>query len=214
MGSLAGLLEIAYNYRVNSVPPEPAEATLAQPFIPALHWILRVGVLLCFVGHGAFGVITKPAWFPYFAVVGIGAATAIRLQPLIGVHDISLGLFTFLSPRPIVLLWMCLWCVWTALLRPLAGQGWWEFLERAGNYGVPLAFLLLHGWPRTGRGWVETIRPRPVSPETLRRVARALRWTTALLLIGHGGFGAFQHKAMLSEMYAHVGVPAAPWGHP
>lgn len=38
-----------------------------------------------------------------------------------------------------MLAWMLLWCLWTALLRPLSGQGWWEFLDRAGNYGVRLA---------------------------------------------------------------------------
>ncbi len=185
-----------------------------HPLTPALHWVFRIGVLMCFVGHGAFGVLTKPAWFPYFAVVGIGAATAVRWQPLIGVHDISLGVFTFLSPRPLVLLWMIVWCVWTALLRPFSGQGWWEFLERAGNYGVPIAFLLLAGWPRLRGEWLRTIRPRPVPPGTLRRAATVLRWTTGLLLIGHGGFGAFQHKEMLSDMYAHAGIPVTPWLHP
>ncbi len=211
---LAGCAENVYNHVVNSVPPKPAEATLPQPFIPALHWIFRAGVLMCFVGHGAFGIITRPAWFPYFAVVAITAAAALRLEPLIGVHDISLGVFTFLSPRPIVLLWAGIWCTWTALLRPLAGEGWWEFLERAGNYGVPLAFLLLHGWPRSRRAWFETIRPAPVPPEILGRVAGVLRWTTGLLLIGHGGFGALQHKPMLADMYTHAGLPAIPWGHP
>ena len=205
---------MAYNYRVNSVPPKPAEATSTHPLTPALHWVFRIGVLMCFVGHGAFGILTKPAWFPYFAVVGIGAATAIRWQPLIGVHDISLGVLTFLTPRPLLLLWMIVWCVWTALLRPLSGQGWWEFLERAGNYGVPLAFLLLAGWPRSRGEWLRTVRPRPVPPEALRRVATVLRWTTGLLLIGHGGFGAFQHKEMLTDMYAHAGIPGPPWLHP
>jgi hypothetical protein len=31
-----------------------------------LHWILRVAVAACFIGHGAFGIITKAAWFDAF----------------------------------------------------------------------------------------------------------------------------------------------------
>jgi hypothetical protein len=27
-----------------------------------VHWILRIGVAACFIGHGAFGIITKAAW--------------------------------------------------------------------------------------------------------------------------------------------------------
>ena len=30
-------------------------------------WTLRAGAALCFIGHGAFGVITKEGWVPYFA---------------------------------------------------------------------------------------------------------------------------------------------------
>ena len=32
-----------------------------------VHWILRVGAAGCFVGHGAFGIITKSDWLRYFA---------------------------------------------------------------------------------------------------------------------------------------------------
>jgi len=39
-----------------------------------LHWILRVAVAGCFIGHGAFGLITKAAWVPYFAIFGIPEA--------------------------------------------------------------------------------------------------------------------------------------------
>jgi uncharacterized membrane protein YphA (DoxX/SURF4 family) len=38
-------------------------------------------------------------------------------------------------------------------------------------------------------------------------VVTILRWTTALLLIGHGGFGAFEHKPLLAEHYGSVGLP-------
>jgi hypothetical protein len=41
------------------------------PLERKLHWILRVGVIGCFIGHGAYGFLPKEAWVPYFEVVGI-----------------------------------------------------------------------------------------------------------------------------------------------
>src|SRR5438067_2156411 len=66
-------------------------------------------------------------------------------MPLVGTVDIAVGVMTLARPRRLFLLYATLWALWTALLRPLAGQGGWEFVERAGNYGVPLALLSLRG---------------------------------------------------------------------
>ena len=92
----------------------------------ALEWTLRIGAFLCFVGHGAFGIMTKQAWLPYFAVAHIGPETAYKLMPLIGAVDVTMGCVMLLSPRPAVVYWMTLWAIWTALLRPLAGESGWE----------------------------------------------------------------------------------------
>jgi hypothetical protein len=37
------------------------------------------------------------------------------------------------------------WGFLTALLRPLAGEGGWELLERSYNFGVPWLMLWMHG---------------------------------------------------------------------
>jgi hypothetical protein len=89
---------------------------------------LRIGACLCFVGHGAFGVIGKEAWLPYFAAVGIGPDTGRALEPF------------------------------------------WEALERAGNYGVPLALLLVIRFDG-------------------RRVREMLTAAVVLLMVGHGALG-------------------------
>ena len=123
------------------------------PLERKLHWILRLGVVGCFIGHGAYGFITKEAWVPYFGVVGINRAWAYKLMPWVGAMDVSLGLTAAIIPLPIVLLHMTVWGIWTAALRPLSGDSVWELVERAGNYGVPLAFLILVGVPRRLRGW-------------------------------------------------------------
>src|SRR4051812_30727771 len=79
--------------------------------------ILRLGAAACFIGHGAFGILTKDAWLPYFAVVGIGRETAYQVMPLVGSIDVAAGLLVLVSPRPVVLLYMTIWGLWTALLR-------------------------------------------------------------------------------------------------
>jgi hypothetical protein len=171
-----------------------------------VHWVLRLAVAGEFVGHGAFGIITKAAWLPYFGAIGIPESMAWRLMPVVGTVDIVLGILALVRPMPAVLLYMAVWGFWTALLRPLTGEGWWEFLERAGNFGVPLAFLV---WSRPGprlRDWFSVVEARPVTPVQAVRLAWILRITTAALLIGHGGFGAFMQKAGWIGYFGAVGI--------
>ena len=83
-----------------------------------LYWILRVAVAACFIGHGAFGVITKAAWLPYFAIFGIPEAWAWKLMPVVGAVDISVGVLTLIQPVRAVILYMAFWGFQTACLRP------------------------------------------------------------------------------------------------
>jgi hypothetical protein len=187
---------------------------LATPDAAALHWILRVAVAACFVGHGAFGLITKVVWLPYFAIFGIPEAWAWRLMPVVGMVDITVGVLTLFQPLRAVLLYMTFWGLQTACLRPLAGQGAWELFERAGNYGVPLAFLVLLGAGRSLPDWFST-RPMPaLTQERATAIGWILRTTTALLLIGHGGFDFAMHKDW-SGYTAAIGIsPATLASHP
>ena len=41
---------------------------------------------------------------------------------------------------------MFVWKVGTELLRPLAGEPIWQFIERAGAYAAPLALLVILTW--------------------------------------------------------------------
>jgi hypothetical protein len=120
-----------------------------------LHWLLRIACAAEFVGHGAFGIITKAAWVPYFGVVGIPPEVAWKLMPMIGTVDITLGLYVGLV-RPVraVLLYMALWGLLTATLRPLSGEPIWEFVERVPNWAIPLAFLGVRGFGRSHREWL------------------------------------------------------------
>ncbi|MGH7694499.1 MAG: hypothetical protein ACRENH_05945, partial [Gemmatimonadaceae bacterium] len=179
------------------------------------YWILRVGAALCFIGHGAFGFITKAAWIPYFAVVGIPEAWAWRLMPLVGAVDVTVGMMVLFAPRRFALGYMTLWALWTALLRPLSGEPFFETVERAGNYGVPFVLLLMSGWPRTLHGWFGCIAPAAVSSllaadgrQQLAILKRILQVTTVLLLAGHGALGAISGKVLFATHYTAAGLPA------
>src|SRR5678815_2467277 len=104
--------------------PTPKQAaTAAIPASPdrlrLIHWIFRIAFLMEFVGHGAFGIMGKAAWVPYFGVVGLSEPTAWRLMPIIGAIDISLGVVTFLRPMRGLILYGAFWGLWTALLLSL-----------------------------------------------------------------------------------------------
>lgn len=170
------------------------------------YWVLRVGAALCFIGHGAFGFITKAAWVPYFAVAGIPESWAYRLMPVVGAVDVLAGMAVLFAPRGLPLVYMTAWAFWTALLRPLAGEPVFETLERAGNYGVPFALILLTAMPRSLRGLSKLLDGPSAGEQPLIRARQALQWTTVLLLVGHGALG-IANTAMLTSHYAAIGLP-------
>ena len=187
-----------------SLASDRATRVVSRALSPGtLQWMLRVGAFLCFVGHGAFGIMTKSAWLPYFAVASIGPDTAYRLMPLIGALDVSMGLLVLITPRPAVIYWMIGWAVWTALLRPLAGESVWEAVERAGNYGVPAALLCLVVSPASVKELILPSRFRSLTPEILDRTRLVLSVVVALLLVGHGVLG-LEGKPGLVANYAAV----------
>jgi len=92
---------------------------------------MRVGVVGEFIGHGWVGLHRPAAWLPLFGVFGFGSGFAHSMMPVIGAWDITVGIVLLFTPVRALLLWTALWGLFTALLRPLAGLGLWELLERA-----------------------------------------------------------------------------------
>ena len=172
-----------------------------------LHWLLSIGVFMEFVGHGACGVATKAGWLPFFHVFALPDSLAWKLMPLVGCIDIGLGVMAVLSPRRALFLYMAAWGCFTALVRPASGQGWWEFIERSYNFGVPFALLFLHGVGYDRKSWFSTLRTVPeLSAERIQSLLWVLRVIIALMLIGHGGFGPFMGKANLLGFYHAAGL--------
>jgi hypothetical protein len=187
-------------------------ARLSLTGVSSAYWYLRLGAAACFIGHGAFGFITKAAWLPYFGVVGIPETWAWRLMPVVGAFDVLTGMAVLFAPRAGVLLYMSLWAIWTALLRPLSGDSLFEFIERAGNYGVPFALLLLTAWPLSLHRLLARSDGPSIDVSGSLKVERVLKWTTVLVLAGHGALGALTDKALLTSHYAAIGLGADTTG--
>ena len=171
-----------------------------------IYHTLRIASAMCFIGHGAFGLITKSIWCNYFAVFGIGEHLAYRLMPLVGTVDLVMGFSLLFYPLRGIARWLVVWALITALLRPLSGEPFGEFIERAGNYGVPLALLLLSPASAGGfRSWWSKLdgHAHP-DARTLSRVRWCLRIVVFLLLLGHGWLNFIEKEALLRQ-YAGLG---------
>ncbi len=170
-----------------------------------IHYTLRIAVAMCFIGHGAFGIITKAVWCNYFAVFGMGKSLSYQLMPVLGCFDILLGIIMLLYPVRAILAWLVFWGVITALLRPLSGEPFAEFIERAGNFGVPLVFLFLAGGSKNIRSWFTRINAS-LKPDaaTLNLVTTCLKIIVFLIFLGHGWLNMIGKSALLKQ-YTSLG---------
>jgi uncharacterized membrane protein YphA (DoxX/SURF4 family) len=119
-----------------------------------IEWVLRVAVAGEFLGHGILAMEGKPAWIKWFSTFGISdVSTAATLLFLVGLLDVLLAVLILVRPVRLALLWMAFWGFFTAVLRPVVGESFWDFIERFANWGAPFALLLLRGWPVALREW-------------------------------------------------------------
>jgi hypothetical protein len=174
--------------------------------------VLVLGAFMEFLGHGVLGMIRVAAWARYFGVVGIRPDTASALMPLVGLFDVSMALAAVIYPMRAAILYMAAWGLWTALLRPLSGESFWEAVERAGNFGALYALFLL---ARGGglRSWLGFEPVGGLDARLRSRVGWVLRTTTVLLLLGHGILGLAVRKPLFVQQYAAIGIHGA-WAEP
>ena len=169
------------------------------------YYVLRFASAMCFIGHGAFGIITKPIWCNYFAVFGIDHASAYKLMPFAGSADILFGLIILFYPIRAVFMWLVAWGIITAALRPLSGEPFAEFIERAGNFGAPLALLALTATRSNWRPVLQvTDPPSGVSEVNIDRVRITLRIVCFLLLAGHGWLNLVDRQGLIAK-YTSLG---------
>lgn len=120
--------------------------------VVSYEWILRIGIFGSFLGHGVFALEGKETWIPYLTAVGFSADTAETMLPLIGTLDVVVAFFVLFLPIRLVLMWATLWGFATALIRPLAGDPIWDFVERWANWAAPLSLLIIQGLPSNWKG--------------------------------------------------------------
>ena len=92
-----------------------------------LHWVLRLALFCEFVGHGAFGILMKAGWVPYFQTFGIPEAWAWRLMPVVGSVDILLGVLALVAPIRAALLYMAVGDSLPRSSAPSQGKGGGSF---------------------------------------------------------------------------------------
>ena len=108
-------------------------------------WALRIGVAGEFLGHGLLAVGGKADWIKWISqLTGADAETAATLLMLVGATDILVAAIVLIRPVKPVLLWAAFWGFWTALVRPLVGQSWLDFIERFANWAAPLALYYFY----------------------------------------------------------------------
>jgi len=162
------------------------------------YYVFRIACAMCLIGHGAFGIITKPVWCNYFGVFGIGTDTAYQLMPIVGTMDIALGLLLLFYPLRFAAAWLVLWGVFTALLRPLSGEPFAEFMERAGNFGAPFVLLLL-----SEKGGVfQKLQPAHLHIQQEQTILRCLQVFAFLLLAGHGWLNLLEKQGLIKQYEA------------
>ncbi len=109
-----------------------------------IEWLLRIGVAGEFIGHGLLGIGGKADWVKWIGqMVHTSTSTSTTLLLLIGVSDLIVAAIILFRPIRPVLLWATFWGFWTALVRPLVGVGWLDFIERSTNWAAPLALYYL-----------------------------------------------------------------------
>lgn len=110
-----------------------------------IEWLLRIGVAGEFIGHGLLAIGGKKDWIGWISqMLNAPTATATTLLLMIGIVDVVLALIVLIKPVRALLLWMALWGFWTALVRPLVGLGWLDFIERSANWAAPLALYYFY----------------------------------------------------------------------
>lgn len=182
------------------------------PIATKVFWALRVGVALEFIGHGMAGLWRSPSWLPYFTLFGFSKEFSHdHLYYVTGTVDITLAVLTLVRPMRAVLLHMAVWGFFTATLRPIVGESFFELVERGANYGMPAAFLLLAGWGTWSvRSWFGKLRAPDEWDETLAvRLDWTMRVSIALLLAGHGGLGIWAHKPEWVNFFGWFGISPA-----
>jgi hypothetical protein len=105
------------------------------------------------IGHGGYGAFMhKPMLADHYRSAGL-ASLPLGMGALvqgIGWFEVVLGIVATAWPLPPLLLFILAWRLATEMLYPVSGAPIWEFVERGGSYGAPLALYWILSRRSTG----------------------------------------------------------------
>lgn len=168
--------------------------------IAVVAMILRMGLAVTCLGHGAVGLGQPVLWRPYLAMVGFTDSLATPLGLILAGAEILYGLAVLLRPSRLLFLGLILWMVWTS---PVPGEPVWTVISRAANHGVPLALLVLAGWKGS---WTGRVLFQQQSLWRQKMMAWVLRLVTACMLVGHAGAVWFAPQSGLVQVTKVLGM--------
>lgn len=116
-----------------------------------IEWLLRLGVAGEFAGHGLLALGGKADWIKWIIqILDVSTPTAQTMLLAIGISDLIVALIVLVKPVRPILLWAAAWGFWTALVRPIVGIGWLDFIERWANWAAPLALYYFYQGKKSG----------------------------------------------------------------
>jgi len=108
--------------------------------------ILRLGVGICFLGHGILALTAKAKFITLLSTFGIEAEMAISILKIIGLIDIAVGLMIIFKPSQLVIKWAMAWTLMTIIAWFFHGDSIMDLMRRAPFFAAPFALLaLLYG---------------------------------------------------------------------
>ncbi|MBL4642720.1 MAG: hypothetical protein JKY44_03915 [Flavobacteriaceae bacterium] len=114
-----------------------------KSILKTIEWILRIGIFLCFLGHGVIALGENTAWIPYLELLGLKGNVALDVMFIIGIVDVLVAFVILIKPIKIIVFWACFWTLITALVRPISGESIWTFVERGPNWITPILLYLV-----------------------------------------------------------------------
>lgn len=78
--------------------------------------------------------------------VGVRRPISSHLIAVVGLFEVALGLAILIRPFRGLVLFVLAWKLGTEFPRVLAGEPVWEFVERAGDYFLPLSLFVVESW--------------------------------------------------------------------
>ena len=105
--------------------------------------VLRVTTALLMVGHGMLGVGVKKGLLKHWGLAQVPVQNLAAFTRTVGAFEVASGLIALRWPWLALLVGISVWKMATETLFMVAGDPFWEWIERGGSYLAPLALAMV-----------------------------------------------------------------------